>query len=229
MFDAPEITPTLAAGDIEGLLAFHRSQFGSLRMEGDSGGDGAGQGTGNAGGGAGGAGYTPPATQADLDRIVESRLARDRAAKFGDYDELKDKASKWEAEQAKNQSDLEKSKAAQSEAEKRAQAAEERASKTARDAAVIVEAAKLSAKNPQHIVALLPADAVTVDKDGNVNGADAAVKKFAEENPDYFGTTTTTTRRLGPPSHGQGAREATPPAPGSLGKAEAERRFGAKK
>jgi len=32
--------------------------------------------------------YTPPASQADLDRIIESRLARDRE-KYKDYDELK--------------------------------------------------------------------------------------------------------------------------------------------
>lgn len=38
-------------------------------------------------------GYTPPATQADLDRIIADRLSRERA-KFADYDELKAKAAK---------------------------------------------------------------------------------------------------------------------------------------
>lgn len=32
--------------------------------------------------------YTPPATQADLDRIIEGRLSRERA-KYADYDQLK--------------------------------------------------------------------------------------------------------------------------------------------
>lgn len=32
--------------------------------------------------------YTPPATQADLDRIIEGRLQRERA-KYADYDQLK--------------------------------------------------------------------------------------------------------------------------------------------
>lgn len=45
--------------------------------------------------------YTPPATQADLDRIVESRLARDRA-KFADYDEVKAKAAKFDEYEAAN-------------------------------------------------------------------------------------------------------------------------------
>lgn len=39
----------------------------------------------------GGSTYTPPATQADLDRIVESRLQRERN-KYADYDTLKQKA-----------------------------------------------------------------------------------------------------------------------------------------
>lgn len=37
--------------------------------------------------------YTPPATQDDLDRIVETRLARERA-KFADYEDLKRKAAR---------------------------------------------------------------------------------------------------------------------------------------
>lgn len=39
----------------------------------------------------GGSTYTPPATQADLDRIVENRLQRERS-KYADYDTLKQKA-----------------------------------------------------------------------------------------------------------------------------------------
>ena len=38
--------------------------------------------------------YTPPASQADLDRIVSERIARERA-KFADYDDLKAKASRF--------------------------------------------------------------------------------------------------------------------------------------
>lgn len=39
----------------------------------------------------GGSTYTPPATQADLDRIVENRLQRERS-KYADYDTFKEKA-----------------------------------------------------------------------------------------------------------------------------------------
>lgn len=44
----------------------------------------------------GGAAYTPPATQADLDKIIESRLTRERS-KFQDYDTFKEKAGKFDA------------------------------------------------------------------------------------------------------------------------------------
>lgn len=50
--------------------------------------------------------YTPPATQAELDRIIEVRLNRERA-KFADYDELKRKASEFDkqANEGKSQAD----------------------------------------------------------------------------------------------------------------------------
>lgn len=56
-------------------------------------GDGAGE-------GAGGGDYTPPATQADLDRIITDRLARATAkveAKFEGFDDFKAKAEKFDA------------------------------------------------------------------------------------------------------------------------------------
>lgn len=39
--------------------------------------------------------FTPPATQADLDRIIADRLARERA-KFADYDDIKMKAAEYD-------------------------------------------------------------------------------------------------------------------------------------
>lgn len=51
--------------------------------------------------------YTPPASQADLDRIVEQRLARERS-KFADYDDLKGKAAKFDELDAATKSELQK-------------------------------------------------------------------------------------------------------------------------
>jgi hypothetical protein len=49
----------------------------------------------NGGGDNGGSTYTAPATQAELDRIVEARLARERD-KFKGHDDFKAKAAKWD-------------------------------------------------------------------------------------------------------------------------------------
>ena len=40
-------------------------------------------------------GFTPPATQAELNKIIADRVARERA-KFGDYGDLKSKAEKFD-------------------------------------------------------------------------------------------------------------------------------------
>lgn len=52
-------------------------------------------------------GFTPPASQEELNRIVEARLVRERA-KFSDYDELKAKAAKFDQAQTDNQTAEEK-------------------------------------------------------------------------------------------------------------------------
>lgn len=51
--------------------------------------------------------YTAPASQADLDKIVEQRLARERQ-KFVDYDDLKAKAAKFDEVDAATKSELQK-------------------------------------------------------------------------------------------------------------------------
>lgn len=47
-----------------------------------------------------GSGYTPPASQADLDRIIQDRVARERS-KYADYDDLKATASQVEQFQSR--------------------------------------------------------------------------------------------------------------------------------
>jgi hypothetical protein len=61
----------------------------------EDGGDGGGGGNEPTGGDGGGQQYTPPATQDDLNRIIESRLARERE-KFKDYDDLKAAKGKYD-------------------------------------------------------------------------------------------------------------------------------------
>lgn len=65
--------------------------------------------------------WTPPASQADLDRIIADRLARERQ-KYADYSELKEKATQFDAAQEAAKSEAQKQaealQAAQSELEK---------------------------------------------------------------------------------------------------------------
>jgi hypothetical protein len=69
--------------------------------------------------------WRPPASQADLDRIVQDRLARERA-KFSDYDELAEKARYWDEIEAASQTEYEKQAEALQAAETRWQQARER-------------------------------------------------------------------------------------------------------
>lgn len=51
--------------------------------------------------------WTPPASQADLDKIIGERLARERA-KYGDYDDLKKKAAEFDAIEEAQKSEAQK-------------------------------------------------------------------------------------------------------------------------
>lgn len=63
--------------------------------------------------------YTPPATQADLDHIIETRLARERA-KYAGYDDYKAKAAKYDeaTEAAKTEQEKLAERAQRAEAER---------------------------------------------------------------------------------------------------------------
>jgi len=61
---------------------------------GDEGGDGGDQ-SGEGGSGGDGKPFTAPASQEELDRIIESRLARERT-KYQGFDDIKAKAEKWD-------------------------------------------------------------------------------------------------------------------------------------
>lgn len=110
--------------------------------------------------------YTPPASQADLDRIVGDRLARERA-KYADYDDLKTKAEAHDAALEAAKSDADKAvDAARTEGEK---AATERVNTrlVKSEARVLASAAKF--RDPSDAVAFLDLTKVTVNDDGEVD------------------------------------------------------------
>jgi hypothetical protein len=71
-------------------------------------------------------GFTPPATQAELNKIIADRIARERA-KFGDYNDLKSKAAKFDELDQASKSEQERLTERLSAAEKRAADLETRA------------------------------------------------------------------------------------------------------
>lgn len=66
--------------------------------------------------------YTPPQTQADLDRIVTERLNREKA-KYADYGDLKRKAAEYDQTVQANQTEAQKAQARAEAAEQQAKAA----------------------------------------------------------------------------------------------------------
>jgi hypothetical protein len=143
-------------------------------------------------------------TQAEVDRVVNDRLARQRH-QFADYDELKAKAGKYDEVEAQSKSDLERAQEALRTAEETASKATERANATARRAAIVSEAHQAGAVDPDAVVALLPKDAVTVGDDGQVTGAKDAVAALLEQKTYLVGE-----RQPGP---GDGGARTTPPEP----------------
>ncbi len=128
-------------------------------------------------------------SQSELDRIVQDRLARERN-KYADYDDLRAKASRLDEIEQANASDLEKAQKRAEEAEARAKTAAERATSALRRAAVVAEATRAGAVDPDAVLALLPPDAVTVGDDGQVTGAEDAVRALLEQKPYLVGQTT---------------------------------------
>lgn len=153
---------------------------------GAQGGQGAGAaagdgGTGDGTGDAGDKGKKVEMTQEELDRLITDRLKRQEK-------KLKDQ---WAAEQVEAQrqaqmTDLEKEKAARQKAEDAAKATQEKANQALKRAAILVEAGKAGAIDPDDVFRLASLDNVDVDDQGNVTGADKAVQELAKAKPHLF-------------------------------------------
>lgn len=96
--------------------------------------------------------YSPPATQADLDRIVESRLAKERA-KYAGYHDFKAKAERLDQAEEAAKTELQKAQDAAAAAEKRATDAEAKALRGEIAAARGVPAALLSGSTQEELEA----------------------------------------------------------------------------
>jgi len=166
-------------------------------------------------------------TQAELDRIVQDRIARVQPKPPADYADLQAKAQKLAELEAKDNTELDNAKARIADLEGKLSTAEaERdtargeSTTTRLQMAVVAEAAKQKAVNPDQVFRLLPKDAVTIGDDGQVTGAESAVKAFIEANPHFVGAQRTPASRL------QGGGDGDSKSFGEQGRAEAAKRFG---
>lgn len=136
----------------------------------------------------------PPAdrtfTQADVDRIVQERLARDRRDRPSDEEiqAMREAMQRLQEIEDRDKSELQR---AQEEAQRLARERDDaltRANRRLIDAAVITEGANLKAVKPEHLPRLIDTDSVTVSDDGTVTGVQEAVKAFLDANPEYVGS-----------------------------------------
>lgn len=133
--------------------------------------------------GAAGAGTKPPKTftQDELDAILEARLKR---AVPADYEELKALKAANDAKAEAEKTELQAAKDEAAAAKALGQAATAKAHTALRKAAIISEATSQNAVDTDAVVALLASNQdVTVDADGNVTGAKAAVKALLTDKP----------------------------------------------
>lgn len=151
-------------------------------------------------------------TQDELDRIVQERLDRDRK-RYADYDELKTKASRFDELDAASKSEVERERAAREKAEAKAAGLEA----TTRAAAIRAHAAAAGAIDADAVLALVDQTKVTLGDDGQVTGAEEAVKALLDAKPYLVGKHTT------PPVGGaDGGARPGPPAldPGEMSMAD---------
>jgi hypothetical protein len=139
----------------------------------------------------------PPAPrtfdQADVDRIVQERLARAKGDPPADYADLKAAAAELAELKKASQTELERAQAERDEAKATAEAATASARQILLRASVLAAASKAGAVDPDDVFALLPTDAVTIGDDGQVTGAEDAVKALLEAKPHLVGKPTTPT------------------------------------
>lgn len=133
-------------------------------------------------GGKGGSDWTPPASQADLDRIITERLTRERG-KFADYDALKAKAAEHDKalEAAKTEQEKAVDAARKEGAESVTSAGDTRF--IGSEARALAAAAKF--RNPALAVRSIDLTGIKVGADGEVDAAaiTALLTKLATDEP----------------------------------------------
>lgn len=121
-------------------------------------------------------------SQAELDKIVQERVARAKSTPPADYEDLKTKAAELDKLQEAQKTELEKAQERAEKAERDAEAAAELVQRTKTDSAIVAEAAKRGA-DTDVVVSLLDRSAVEFDSDGAPTNIADAVDALLKAKP----------------------------------------------
>ncbi|MDJ0321665.1 hypothetical protein [Pseudarthrobacter sp. PS3-L1] len=169
--------------------------------------------------------YSPPATQADLDRIIQDRLSR-HDKKYADYEDLKTKAAEAEKHAEANKS--EQQKAIDAAREEGANEVTGKFTTKLVNADIRATAATLGFSDPKDAIALYgDISEVEIGEDGPDGDAiKARLEKIAEEKPYLLKATGSKPARRPSPARGEES-DAAPTGSGKGKAASALRQLGA--
>lgn len=125
-------------------------------------------------------------TQAELDRIVQDRLARQKS-QFANYDELKAKASKFDELEQQNKTELEKANERAAQLEREHAEALQQLQDSRLRTAVVTEAAKRNVVDPDAALALLDRANLEFGDDGTPTNIADAMDQLLKARPYLVG------------------------------------------
>lgn len=126
-------------------------------------------------------------TQAELDRIVQDRVARAKKDAPADYDDLKAKAARLDEIEEANKTEIQKATDRAAAAERRAIDAETRAQETRLRSSIIAEAAKRGLADPEDAVHLLDRSVLEFEQDGTPSNIADAMDSLLKAKPHLAG------------------------------------------
>jgi len=122
-------------------------------------------------------------SQADVDKIVQDRIARVKTTLPADYEDLQAAAKKLSVIEEANKTDLEKANARADKAEADSVKATERVKESTLRSAIIAEAAKRQVVDPDAAVALIDRASLELDDNGNPTNIAKAMDALLKTKP----------------------------------------------
>ena len=114
---------------------------------------------------------------------TQRNAVNEKLTAFGDYDDLKAAADKWQAQEDKNKTELEKLQGQIATLESDRDQALQQVQSTLIESAFIAEASKAGYANPGDVYHLADTSKVTINDEGQVEGVEDAVKGIGDRLP----------------------------------------------